>query len=1561
MVELKARSTLLMALPNEHQLKFNSYKYAKTLMQAIENRFGGNIATKKTHKNLLKRKYKNFATSSTEVIKQTYERLQKLTSQLEMHGEVIPQEEINQNFLRSLLQEWIMHTIVWRNKPEIETLSLDDLFNNLKAYESEFMRTSSSTTNSHNVAFMSFSSTNCTTRAVNNAQAVNTASTQGAADSSTIVENLNDVEIYSFFASQPSTPQLDNEDLQQIQPDDLEEIDLRWNIAMLTMREKRFLKNTGRKPDMANKERIRFDKSKVECFNCHKRGHFARERKAPMNQDSGNIEPIRRTVPIMDKCKTRLRYNAVPPPYTGNFMPPKPDLVYPSLDDFVDEFDYVSKSKEEDEPKFQTVKPNFTKIEFVKPKTNRKPVEQIRQDTRKSPRGNKRNWNQQMSQNLGSDFEMFSKACHVCGSFDHLKNDCNNWSNNGRFAKPVWTNAQRVNKQNFSKLTHPSSKRNMVPRTVLTRHITGNISYLIDYEEINGGFVAFGGNSKGGKITKKGKIRTGKLDFEDVYFVNELKFNIFSVSQMCNKKNSILFIDTACVVLSLDFKLTDEIHVLLKVSRKDNMYIVDLKNVVPQGCLTCLFQKATSVYLIFGIEGLDMVLVIKPHNKTPYELFLDRKHALSFMRPFGCPVITLNTIDHLGKFDRKVDEGLFVGYSTNSEAFRVFNSRSRIVEENLHDKLSEKTLNIVGSGPNWLFDIDALTKSINYKPVVAGNQSNGNACTKACDNVGKTRVETIPAKDYILLPLWTQDLLFSSGSKDSLGAGFKPSREEEKKDVEDPGNEDSSKWVLKNKLDERRIVIRNKARLVAQRHTQKEGIDYDKVFAPVARIKAIRLFLAYASFKDFVVYQMDVKSNFLYRKIKEDLDFPDKVYKVEKALYGLHQAPRAWHKGDILLVKVYVDDIIFGSTKKEMCIKFENMMHKKFQMSSMGELTFFLGLQVKQKEDGIFISQDKYVNEILNKFGFSDVKKASTPTETHKTLLKNEKGKDVDEHLYRYMIGSLMYLTSLRPNIMFAFKKQIMVANSTTKAEYIVASSCCGQVLWIQNQLLDYGKVCLEWNGKAAKEEIGTSAHNLNVFAVKIERKQKQKERKFWTTAKAKNINGEAQIHAKVDEKKVIISEASIRRDLRFGDEGGIGCFSNEFIFEQLTLMGMPTEHVADESINEEMDDILERATTTSTSLDAEHDMGNISKTQSKATPNEPSSPGTSSGGGSKHQDTMGDTIAQTRSENASKFSNDPLLAGVNTPQSGEDRIQLKELMELYTNLQQRVGLSARVESFANEESLGEEGASKQGRISDIDANQDIYLVNVHRDEDIFGVNDQDDTLMFDADKDLQGEEVVVEKEVVGKDVSAIEEVYASSIATSVTATTPTISMDEITLAKALIEIKMSRLKAKGIVMREPNPKMPLKKKAQIILDEELAFKIQAKKEEQKRIDRERAQQIEEVNLAWDDIQAKVDADYELAQREMKKREIDPTKAQQRSIMSTYLKNMDGWKPKALKNKSFAKIQELFNKAMERINNFVDFLTELVDESTKKDKAKTVQESSSKRAEDEPEQEKSKK
>ncbi|GJT33556.1 ribonuclease H-like domain-containing protein [Tanacetum coccineum] len=360
-----------------------------------------------------------------------------------------------------------------------------------------------------------------------------------------------------------------------------------------------------------------------------------------------------------------------------------------------------------------------------------------------------------------------------------------------------------------------------------SRHMIGNKSYLTDYKEIEGGFVAFGGNSKRGKITRKGKTRTGKLDFKGAYFVKELKFNLFSVSQMCDKKNSVLFTDTEYVVLSPDFKLSDEIHILLKVPRKDNMYSVDLKNVVPQGGLTCLFAKATPDEsnlwhrrlghvnfktmnkLVRGslVRGLpsklfeinqtcvacqkgkqqpqnffeDLNSQFKPSNHYKcchMDLFgpnICRTTHLSFMRPFGCPVTILNTIDHLG------------------------------------------------SRPNWLFDIDALTNSKNYKPVVAGNQSNGNACTKACND---------------------------ADSKNSPDARFKPSGEEEKKDAEDPGNEDSE--VPINAVDPKSsIKLPNDSNMPELEHIVYSDDDEDvgaeadmnnlDAFMPVSPIPTIRI------------------------------------------------------------------------------------------------------------------------------------------------------------------------------------------------------------------------------------------------------------------------------------------------------------------------------------------------------------------------------------------------------------------------------------------------------------------------------------------------------------------------------------------------------------------------------------------------------------------------------------------------------------------------------------------------------------------------------------------------
>ncbi|GKB43022.1 hypothetical protein Tco_0887964 [Tanacetum coccineum] len=464
----------------------------------------------------------------------------------------------------------------------------------------------------------------------------------------------------------------------------------------------------------------------------------------------------------------------------------------------------------------------------------------------------------------------------------------------------------------------------------------------------------------------------------------------------------------------------------------------------------------------------------------------------------------------------------------------------------------------------------------------------------------------------------------------------------------------------------------------------------------------------------------------------------------------------------------------------------------------------------------------------------------------------------------------------------------------------------------------------------------------------------------FWSTVKAKTVNGEVQLHALVDGKKIIITESIVRRDLQLEDAEGVDCLPNATISEQLTLMGYekisgkqkpkkpkrkdtripqfsgPTEHVANEAVYKELDHSLVRAATTASSLEAEQDSGNIIKTQSKATPNESSSLETTSGGGPRCQETIGDAIAQTRFKNVSKLFNDPLLE--ETTQANEiaslkrrvKRLEKKKrsrthgLKRLY-----KVGLSARVEFSRDEESLD---------------NADMFDVNT-----------------------LTGDEVLAEQEVAAKDVNLTVDITTQP---SVPVSIVTASTKDSAATTTTATIPTPR---KGIVFQEPGkgkivkPDKPMKKKELIRLNEEIALKLQAEFDEEVRLAREKAEKEQEANVAlteeWDNVQAKIDQrrKHFAAKRAEEKRNRPPTRAQQRSIMCTYLKNIEGWQPKSLKNKSFANIQELFDKAMKRVNTFVDYRTELVEGSSKKTDAEIAQESSSKRAGDELEQESIKK
>ncbi|GJX75780.1 putative ribonuclease H-like domain-containing protein [Tanacetum coccineum] len=976
---------------------------AKSLLQAIEKRFGGNAATKKTQRNLLKQQYENFTASSSEVLDQTFDRLQKLISQLEIHGESILQRRLllNRNSLRreDSVTRLETHSIVWRTKPLIDTLSLA-----------------------------------CSTNGeVNTAHGVTTASTQATIVNSTTIDNLSDVVICAFF------------------------------MAMLTMRARRFLKNTGRKLTVNGTETIGFDKSKVECYNCHKRGHFARECRAPRNQENRNRENTRRVVPvetttsnaliscdglgdydwsdqaeegptnfalmaysstssnsevstdsnclesvearllvykknesvyeedikllkceiylkevaitelrrklelaqkqkdeiqltveklensskslsklidcqIVDKCKTSLGYNAVPPPYTGNFMPPKPDLSFSGLEEFVNE-PIVS----EPTIKKLVVKTSEGKASVDKPKVVRKnngaPIIE--------------DW---VSDSEEEDVPQAKKEKKtVKSSFAKIKPKS---VVNAARPKAV-LNAIKGNRVNIVKASacwvwKPNIKiqdQGVIDSRCL-RHMTWNMSYLTDFKEIDGVYVAFRGNPKGGKITGRCIIKTGNLDFENVYF------------------------------------LTDESHVLLNVPRKNNMYSVDLKNIVPKGGLTCLFAIATYDESKLWHRRLGQIN-FKTTNKLikgnllkglPTKRFENDQTCVACQKGkqhrASCKSKTVSSISqplhmlHMDLFGLTFVKSLM----KNTYCLVVTNDYSRF---------------------SWVIFLATKDKTSGIlKSFIIG-----------VENLIDQRVKVIRCEN---------------------GAEFK--------------NKEMNQFCERKGIKREFSIARTPQQNGAVKRKNRTLIEADRTM--LANSKLPTTFWAEAvntaSIKPALRFMRPFGYPVTFLNIDHLGKFDGKADEGFFVGYSINsKAFRSQFDEYATLLQevfpVYADDIIFGSTKKKLCTEFEKMMHKKFQMSSMGELTFFLGLQVKQKEDGIFISQDKYVTEILKKFGFSDVKTASTPIS----------------------LCSKMQMEKML--ISWQCKKQTVVANSTTKAKYIVASNCCGQVLWIQNQLLDYG------------------------------------------------------------------------------------------------------------------------------------------------------------------------------------------------------------------------------------------------------------------------------------------------------------------------------------------------------------------------------------------------------------------------------------------------------------------------------------------------------------------------
>ncbi|GJW40980.1 putative ribonuclease H-like domain-containing protein [Tanacetum coccineum] len=914
-----------MSIPEDHLAKFNKMTDAKEMWEAIKSRFGGNDESKKMQKYILKQQFESFSVSNSEGSHKGYERFQSLLSQLEIDGAGVSTEDDNRKFLRSLPASWSQVSLIMRTKPGVDTLSFDDLYNNIRFFESDVKGSTASSSSTQNVAFVSSESTS-STNDVSIAYGVSTSSGHNLQKkgSSSYTDELK----YSFFDNQSSGPQLDHEDLEQVDEFDLEEIDLKWQVAMIFMRLKKFYKNTGRKLQFDAKEPVDVDKTKVECFNCHNTWHFARECRSKGNQesrrrDAGNTgykakdkrrRPGKQEEPkalvtidgdgvdwtghaedeqenfalwlttiqaqtlreqlgdasieiqaytqalksqMSAKDKSGLGYgdqihegvlsyenevlesvfdsrssdvkdspvydrfvkvegmHAVPPPMTGIYMRPKfdfridesnftydpkksktsesvntSDYVSCESNSSVETLEYVPKpavnepkavskpkvwfnapiieeyeSDNDDEyvikPLKEQKKPSFAFVNTVKHvKTPRETVKE--QNTcSPSPKADKRDWNGLMSKKLGLGYGFTKKACFVCGSFSHLIRDCD--FHEKRMAKqvelnkqkgkgtgqgenrPVWNNVQRLNHQN-----------KFVPKAVLTK--TGIFPVNTARQNLS---------SQAAATSTARKVNTARPIVNEIRPRNNFYKSHSPIRRPSNRTTAPKANFTNHKVNTARDKTVSAVGGIWETTNSRTRTL--LNSVGQKG------SRGNTVMQYFTIKmDSAKVLVTKPQNKAPYELITGKISIISYIRPFGCHVTILNTIDHLGKFEGKYDEGFLVRYSLNSKAFRVYNLETNRVEENMHIKFLENKPNVAGKGPNWLFDLDYLTDSMNFQPVRSENQANKTAGPEKAnhsagtqDNIdaGNSKIETDHTQDYFVLPIYSSYTLTDKSSK----------------------------------------------------------------------------------------------------------------------------------------------------------------------------------------------------------------------------------------------------------------------------------------------------------------------------------------------------------------------------------------------------------------------------------------------------------------------------------------------------------------------------------------------------------------------------------------------------------------------------------------------------------------------------------------------------------------------------------------------------------------------------------------------------------------------------
>ncbi|GJT02128.1 putative ribonuclease H-like domain-containing protein [Tanacetum coccineum] len=1000
-------------------------------------------------------------------------------------------------------------------------------------------------------------------------------------------------------------------------------------------------------------------------------------------------------------------------------------------------------------------------------------------------------------------------------------------------------------------------------------------------------------------------------------------------------------------------------------------------------------------FLLMALSGICWQFQVAIPKNT-----IDRLHE---MKPFGCPITILNTRDHLGKFEGKAYEGFFVGYSMVSKAMRVFNKRTRIVEETLNIRFLENASNVTGNGPDWLFDVDSLSKSMNYVPVVAGNQTNGIAETR--DNIvaGQAEKKTEPEQEYILIPICITDPLISQGPQDGEeDAGVKPTevyeseasdkmgrmnktQEEPKKVIqalEDPSLIEAmqeellqfelqkvwalvdlpngkraigTKWVFRNKKDERGIVVRNKARMM----DVKSAFLYGTIEKEVAWYETLSTYLLENGYRRGTID----KTLFIKKDKNDAQDILDEFYGEAHFL---------------LRITTSRPDIMFAVCA---CARFQ-VTPKVSHLHAVKRIFIYLKGQPKL---GLWYPRDSPFD--LEAFSDSDYA-----------------GSRLDR---RSTTGGCQFLG--KRLISWECKKQTIVVNSTTEEEYVAAANCCGQVLWIQNQMLDYG-----FNFMNTKIHIDNESIIYIVKSPVFHSKTKHIEIRhhFIRDSYEKKLIQVIKIYTDHNVLDLLTKAFDVSRKAKRTTK--------------ISQSSGPIHLVADETVYKEWEDRMERAATTASSLVVEQDNGSG-----------PRCPDTILGGAEAQislpgQTSRGNVQAQRglcytfpHQEVFCEHKRHVKFFSRVTPLFSTMMVQATKDMGADSATPTDSRSTPIISQPSSSKPQNKKSRRKQRKDSGpTEPVTDEAHVPAYKEKSIYPNREKLKDLVADAEVTF----VSVVTTTKSIPVSAAEVVTTASVEIP----------DELTLAQNLIEIKTVKPKfvttavttvtsvrprAKGIIFHDQeeqvpastktfsssqsqlpqlkdkgkgemvDPEKPLKKKDQIALDEEIARNLKAQMQaELIKEERLARQKEEETNIvlieSWDNTQAMMEADFELAQRlqaeehgeitieeryrlfvelmnrrkkhfaKLRAEEIrrnPPSKAQKRNQMSTYLKNMAGFKHSQLKNKGYDEIQRLFDKEMKRVNTFVDMNIEVVKGS------ETRTEESSKRAGDELESDKSKK